>query len=457
MKTWRLDLRLLNWFDNFRSNYWFWPLTACLGAFIVLHLSLWLDNTYHEVFSLFVPPPYKLQTEGARAFLTTVSASIMTATSVTLSLTILTVSHAVAQYSPRLLGNFMKSSIIQLTLSLFLATFIYCIALLSKLPAPLEKAMNVSVPNLSLFIATILTLACIVTLIAFFHQVPQSIRLANIVNNLGEKLSAKIDFLFAERNNSTKKDYNELNSVEFPEKKEHIIYSKKAGYLQTIEDQVLVKLTKKHDFYLEVLVRPGYFVTIDQPLAVYTSEAKRCDKNLSKQIHENFVIGWHRTETQDFLFLADQLIEIVIKALSPGINDPSSARSALNWLNNAIICLLRQRLPSPYKHDDDDTVRLIVPSISLDYVIAHIYEQLNPYVATDSIAAIHQMKIYNSLKKKIISTKNYSHTCLTIQAEALFSMAKDKNLPQESLKTLEEYATKLKTPMNGKLNKLYIN
>lgn len=405
MTRWRVDLRILQWIDNIKSSYWFWPSTAAISSILLSAFTLYLDDAFSFEWSQWIPQLYQARPEGARAFLSTVAGSIITVTGVILSLTILTVSTASTTYSPRLLPNFMKNKSIQLALATFTATFIYCLMILrnvfsERMGSDGAVASEAFVPQLSLFIAFLLTMLCVMVLIGFFHQVPQSIRLTNIVYDIGERLARKIDLSFARKGEVSRPpsfDSNEdLNLYRLSKEKSLQVCSTKAGYLQTLDVDKLIGIASKEELRIQLTVRPGDFIVVDQTLCLL--DRPRSEPSaVMERIYDSFVIGAYRTETQDFMFLVDQLIEVAVKALSPGVNDPHTATAAISWIKNAVVKLDQKQFPTQLCCAANGELRLITEDSGLVRIVSEIFDKLNPYVAQDTIASKYLLDTYISL------------------------------------------------------------
>jgi uncharacterized membrane protein len=106
-----------------------------------------------------------------------------------------------------------------------------------------------------------------------------------------------------------------------------------------------------------------------------------------------FARGNHRTATQNNLFLVDQLVEVIARALSPGINDPMSAMTCMDWLQSALIKLSARDDPEFHRFDKDGRLRVIGKCLDFELFCGRIFDQIRPYVATDRNAALRLMEV----------------------------------------------------------------
>lgn len=325
------------------------------------------------------------QPEGARAFLATVAGSMITVAGVTFSLTILAVSHATSHFGPRLLDNFMRDRGNQVTLGTFVATFLYCLLVLrvvrgEGLSGDADLDVAVFVPQLSLFIALLLTITSVGELIYFIHHVPDSIHISTVLQRLSSDMNHKLDELYPETVGDALE--NEVDDPRPAFRFDRTIHSTKSGYLQGIDDTALLDFAAKHDVVVQLLRRPGDFIREHEPLAAVT-KLNDWEEKHEGQIRYGFTIGFTRTPTQDVFFTLNEFVEVATRALSPGVNDPFTAMQCIDWLSNGLVKLSKRRLPSSYRTDDKDEVRIVTTDVALSDFVDAMLKQLVPYVKTD--------------------------------------------------------------------------
>ena len=114
--------------------------------------------------------------------------------------------------------------------------------------------------------------------------------------------------------------------------------------------------------------------------------AERCDEDAAEALRAAFAIGSRRTALQDLRFLIDELVEIAARALSPGVNDPFTANSCLDWLGAAMSDLARRDLPSRLRADEDEVLRVIAHPLTFDGFIDRAFGALAQYASADMIA-----------------------------------------------------------------------
>jgi uncharacterized membrane protein len=413
-----VNAHLLKYWIAIRESYWFWPTVMAISAILLAFLTTEVDTRVSRDWLRKVPFFYATHPEGARAVLATVAGSMITVTGITFSLTLLAVSHGTSQFGPRLLTNFMRDRGNQVTLGTFIATFLYCLMVLRTVRSAAESSgLEVSqpelvpafVPHLSLMVALILTIASVGVLIYFIHHIPESIRLSNVVADIGRQLMHSIDELFPESlmEDSAERPVSGDPRSMLPDNLSSlsaVVVSKGDGYLQVIDGSGLMQRAVGHDLVLEICARPGQFISRGQPLLRVFPE-ERCNERLERNLEYMFVRGAYRTSTQNALFLVDQLVEVAARALSPGVNDPMSAITCIDWLQSALIRVAQRRSPESCRFDNQGIIRIFSPALCFQDFCTAVFDQLRPYVATDRNAALHMM---NMMRQVAASTSNAS-------------------------------------------------
>ncbi|NNC37902.1 MAG: DUF2254 domain-containing protein [Acidimicrobiales bacterium] len=397
-----MNARLIKLWQDLQSSYYFIPALMAIGAVILAYVTSHIDQTMDIAVVKKFDWLYANSPGAARAILSTIAGSMITVAGVTFSMTMVAVTSAASQYGPRLIGNFMRDKANQFTLGTFTATFVYCLLVMRVArtgdDADAANRLTEIIPSVSLLVAMIMTLMSVGVLIFFIHHIPETLNVGNITSRVGYRLRDNINKLFPTDIGESGDDDVDLSKFDL--KSSHKVETDNEGYLQTLDDQAVLDIACAHDLVIRLEYRPGDFCVTGNVLAHYWSDSDDLDHDeIKKQINSCFALGNERTEHQNVLFLADELVEILGRALSPGINDPFTAINCMNWFHSALAAICQGKAPSPFRYDasDTDRLRLIAYPVSFERFLSVICDQSRPYIAADRNAALHMMTILTEL------------------------------------------------------------
>jgi uncharacterized membrane protein len=343
---------------------------------------------------------------GARAVLSTIAGSMITVAGVTFSMTIAALSFATGQIGPRLVSNFMRDRGNQVTLGTFIATFLYCLMVLRTVRSADETsdgpdAIGAFVPHVAILIALLLAAASVAVLIYFIHHISDSINISSIVSNIGRELNRSLETMFPDRLGD-EADETRLATDAMPFITSEIapVESPHDGYVVLVDLEALMSTAVHHDLVLRLEFRPGDFVTRGNRL-LWAWPAHKVTEEVAERLVAAYAFGSRRTREQNLLFLVDELAEIIARALSPGVNDPYTAMTALDWMKSVLANLGRRHIPDPVRLDDTGQIRVIVSPVSYARFAGAIFDPIRPYVSADRNAALHALKILADLAAEL--------------------------------------------------------
>lgn len=345
-----MKLTLLSFWRSLHQSYWFIPgLMSLLAAGLVIGM-LWLDAFLVQLgFSNAGLLPIN-DANGARTMLSTIAGSSITVAGVVFSITISVLANASSQFGPRLLPNFMNKKGTQFVMGGFLGTFIYSLLLLSQIQSGSEEH---GMPQYALLLGLLLGISSFVLLIYFIHHVAMFLHVPRILNDVYIDLRNTLEDCFPDKDSDveTPQDVPDIG-----EQKTGIM-AERPGYLQAIDYDELLAIATRADICLEVKVLPGVFLLPHHVLISFSAH-QLVDENTRAQIRTAFLLGDERTSFQDPEFAVDQIAEIAIRALSPGINDPFTAINCIDKLAAAVAFLAERRTAAVCLYDADKKLRL---------------------------------------------------------------------------------------------------
>jgi uncharacterized membrane protein len=335
---------------------------------------------------------YRGSPDGARAVLSTIAGGMLSVAGVVFSITTVALTLASSQLGPRLMRNFVRDRAYHAVLGIFLATFVYCLMVLSSVST---GENNDFTPRISVAVAVVMALACLGGFIFFIQHFVTTIQAPEVVNSVSRDLMAAIDaFLPPQREvNSHHLDETLLSGFE-----EHPaeVTSRAAGYVVAIDLEALKNTAEAYDVTLRLVCRPGHFIITGECLAQVLPPYRLSDE-LQAKVQQAIALGRLRTTLQDLEFSLDQLVEVAVRALSPGVNDPFTAMHCIDLLSEAIGRITHRPYPPIYHFNAAGKLRLVTLPVSLDNLLDAAFNQIRQYGATspavilrmlESIAAI---------------------------------------------------------------------
>ena len=385
---------LLKYWDRLRSSFWLVPAAmACLAVALALS-AVELDRAVADDWLQRLGWSYSGGAEGASLLLGTVAGSMIAIAGTVFSMTLVALSLASSQLGPRLLRNFMRDTANQVVLGTFVATFVYCLLVLRTIRRADEVAF---VPHLSVSIGVLLALVSIAVLIYFIHHVSVSIQADEVVARVGKELEGGIDRLFPSQLGEPRSEAATASGeAALPAAfagEARPVGAAEDGYLQRVDADALMALASEEDLVLRLERRPGHYLVKGRAI-VMVWPGSRVTESLVGKMNAAFLLGNQRTAAQDVEFSFGQLVEIAVRALSPGLNDPFTAIACVDRLGSALCRLARRDMPSPARLDALGRLRLVAPGPTFAGVVDTAFNQIrqsarsNPAVAIRMLDAI---------------------------------------------------------------------
>lgn len=374
------------WMDAQRTQLWPLPVLAVALA-VVLGTALpaldaAVDRQLPDSVTVFL---FSGGPEAARAVLQAISGSLITVTSLTFSLTVVTLQLASSQFSPRLLRTFTSDRFVHGTLALFLAAFAFALTVLRSVRSE-SNGTSPFVPGISVTVAFVLAIASVVGLVLFLAHLTREIRVETMMRRVNVETLETIDRVFPEN--------RPLPAPEpVPAPEAFLINSTSSGFLTSFNTGALLQAAKDSGAVVRTDKEPGSSLVEGVPFATAWPVAPGA--SLTAEVREKLTIdtnaavatGFERTNVQDVGFGFRQLVDVAARALSPGINDPTTAVHVIGHLS-VLLCRLVERTPgSEHLTDEDGQVRVVVSLPELQDLLEMAMNQPRQYGATDAAVA----------------------------------------------------------------------
>lgn len=359
--------RLANLWDSFRSSFWFVPTIMAIMAIALALGTCQLDELIAKSgrqLSWFSTTP-----EAARSTLSSVAGATIALAGVVFSITVLTLSIASSQFGSRLVRNVMSDSIADLVIGQYVGTSLYCLLVLQTVREG-KNGTEAFTPQIGTAVGLVLGLICMGMLILFIHHVATAMQAPTIITAVSRDLDTAVDRLFPERIGERPDDEADqspaLDEIRAELSKNNItIPSHHEGYIEGIDGESLVSLGREAEGVIELMCQPGEFITLEKLLARIwlpeeTEKTEALSESYINSVNRVIIIGPRRTPRQDVGYAARELVEIAIRALSPGINDPFTAMSCIDRLGGSLGRLAERSKPARIRRDSEGTPRVLI-------------------------------------------------------------------------------------------------
>ncbi|MGD0104388.1 MAG: DUF2254 domain-containing protein [Rhodopila sp.] len=386
-------------------------------------LSAWVPAT------LF---PSHQDAQVAQVILSVIATSIMTVVSIVFAILLMTLTLASMQFSPRILISFVRDRGTQWTLGIFLGTFSYCLA---ALPAARSMPQPFA-PVLTVLGAMLLALASVGWLLFFIHHISHAISVNHIVDRIARETEEVIDTLMPHLRTRL---YQPAAAPLVPDEQEFPILNEVSGYIRFIDTKRLLAFARLHHLRVRVTRRVGHFVPAGVPLLM-VSRRTRLDRHHAVDLTGAFDIGPMRTLQQDVEFGVIQIVDIALRAISPAVNDPSTAISCIDQLSRILIRWVDRFPPESMLYAPAHVLRVVLPWIDLDGLLNTAIEQIRAYATNDAAVSLRLLRLLHDV---VITVDDESLRRCFVERGARVVEGCRGRLPADDLARLEQRQAEL--------------
>ncbi len=327
------------WRDT-RDSLWFVPAVMIAAALAASVLIIQADDMLGDRWARYWPRLLMSDAEGSRQMLSAIATAIMTVVGVSFSVILVALSLASTQYTTRVLGNFMRDRSNQVVLGFLAGTYAYCLVVLKTVHLPTSGRGGV--PDLAVAVGILLGIGAVAVFAYFIHHISVSIQASTILKSIFEETNVTIEDLYSSAApDGALKDQ--------PPRSGAPVRAHTTGYIQIIDASELVRLARERGLRIAVRCRPGDFTVAGDTVAIMTgSDDPEADE---RAVAAALRISGHRTIEEDPLFGIRQIVDIALKALSPGINDSATAVTAVDYLIALLLSIAPRRLEIRREHE----------------------------------------------------------------------------------------------------------
>lgn len=321
---------------------------------------------------------------------------MITVAGVVFSITIVALSLTSSQYTPRVLRNFMRDSTNQVVMGVFVGIFAYCLVVLRSIRGGNE---GIFVPSLAVLGGLALAFVGIAYLIDFIHHISISIQASSIIASAAEETMVAVDHLFPDDLGDSAEDGASDESLLAGDGETWgAVNAWKSGYLESMDKDGLLAFARNHGTVVRMERAIGEFVIEGCPVLSIAGVDTPSDEQ-TNELKSVYVISRQRTVQQDAGFGVRQIVDIALKALSPGVNDFTTAVMCVEYLG-AILCrLVARRIASPH-HLDQEELRVITRGPNVDSLLAQAFDEIRQNAAGNVTVLTRQLQMLETISSR---------------------------------------------------------
>jgi uncharacterized membrane protein len=366
--------------SRLRSSLWFVP-SLMVASAIGLAIALIEADSYIGVdFIEAHPRILGAGAEGARGMLSSIAGSMITVAGLTFSLTIVAMAQASHLYTSRILRTLMRDRANQFVLGYFVSIFVYCLIVLRTI----RGGESEFVPSTAVLVALLLAIVSVPVLIFFIHHVARSLQASSIISLAAGQTLQAVERLFPQELGD-EADESEIGSTALARRRWYPIPASKTGYIQAVDSKRLIEFAAKQDAIVRMERAIGDFVDEGSAIVAvsFNGDEHSADRFVDV-LNRLYTISHYRTIEQDAAFGIRQLADIALKALSPAVNDQTTAIVCIDFLGSILAALAGRRIETVYRSANGE-MQIIAKGPTFRSLITEAFDQLRDS-AGDNVA-----------------------------------------------------------------------
>lgn len=392
-------------------NLWRIPLQLSLAAVALFGITM-IPDVLDKYGIIHIPSWVTMGgIDDARAILSATMGAVATVLALIFSVALLVLSMVATLFGPRLLYRFLQDWVTQVTIGLFMGTFVYiCLVFLVTHQDP----RSIFIPQISLITSWVLVLLSFGFLVYYSHRIAKSIQNPDMIGAIADDLYAAASSAHLSGPGEGTGPLPDDAAILHQADTGAVVVCSKSGYLQHVDHCALGAAASAADAMIVFRFRSGQFVLRGEPLAVVVPPEKV--RGLKAAINRGASIGRHRTLTQDCEFGIAQIVEIAIRALSPAVNDTFTGVASVDWLAHALLTLAESPPLAGNWYDSGGTLRVWMPAVRLERLVKLAFDQIRQASTTTPAVLIRQLDAIRRLAPRL---PDASRQVLSEEADAI--------------------------------------
>ena len=420
--------RLRSWSDRLRSSLFFIPMLCVIGGVLLGEAMLGVDGLVTGI-----SPRLTATVESARTVLTTVAGATLTFAGIAFSVSLLLISLASSQYSPRVVHGMFRDPFNKRVMGLVIGTFTYCLVVLRAVREAVEGTDDAVVPSISILLAVALGIASILAIVAFINHAAHSMDVSSILRRVTDEVLTQARSAWPDPEPDAGPEApprgEENETVRLPAGAVAVRFSR-YGWVQNVDyDALLAVLPAGASVRLETFA--GRYAVANTPIChIFPPPEDAGD--LADAVRATVMVGESRTLQQDMAYGVRQLSDVALKAMSPGINDPTTAHDAISHLGTVLADLLRRRPPPGRLTGEEGLVLLLPHATTHEQLVGIAFDEVRIASAEQPTVLIYLLDVLHTVERSLDELSRPSAVlALRGQADLIREMNETADVPEQ--------------------------
>jgi uncharacterized membrane protein len=380
--------------DVVDQGFWAIPIVGMLiGVFLGFTVPA-LDSGFDGA----VGPFAVAELSSTRSLLEVIATVNVSVAGLSFSVTVVAVQLASQQLSPRVLKTFQRDRLNKTTLAVFLGTSVYALVVLARLGAEAH-------PNLSMSVGVLLTIGAFALFGVFIHNIVVSLQASTVISRIRRDARGLFAHPYPSRIGAPDRDFRPGRERR-PEPNRGLptaaVCSPDGGYLVGVHGNALIDAAQRHDGFVVQEMKLG-----DYALSGATIAHVHCSSDpdrLADEVKSSFILDGERSLTDDAAFPVRQLADIALRALSPGVNDPTTCENAMDALADTLIAFANATPAQPARRDDAGVTRFVAVVPDLDDLVRLGFEQVTLVASDHPVVSARLRAVLEEIERAALRT-----------------------------------------------------
>jgi uncharacterized membrane protein len=410
-----MSIRFAAWAERVRGSLFFVPMLFVFGGVVLGFATVALDRIWGDT-ATDLPFVLTSTVDGSREVLTVVAQATITVAGIAFSVSLLVLQQASSQYSPRVVHSLFHDPFNRRVMGIVVGTFTYCLIVLRSVRSEVEDVGDAVIPHLSVALAVLFGIAAILAIVAFINHSAHSIEVSQVINRVASHSVDQVQRSWPEPDTGLPDDRPPV----VPDQPGHPVLFEASGWLQQVDESALFGLVPEGGTVrLETSV--GRYAVRGTPFCTLwpvPNDPAGADRGARQAAR----IGPNRTLNEDAGYGVRQLADVALKALSTGVNDPTTAQDAIFQMAGVLREMFARPLPPRVVHDTKGRRVVHSEPVTDDELVSLAYDEIRRQSASMPTMCVYLLESLHLLCQAL-EAQGEPERAVPLRAQAVLVLA----------------------------------